>query len=236
MTRARWGALAALLFLLIGVGALALTASERAHPSPKPRLALLTSLPIVLGEDFGLKDNGSPALTALSVQFEVVPISTTSAKDLSKERLLLLAQPPAQAPENLVALDDWVRAGGRVLLLADPLLEWPSKRPLGDPLRPPPMFTDTGLLGHWGLRLDAPDQLGPAIRSLAGYRIVTVSPGALHGDCEISADRLVADCRIGKGRAVVVADADLLNAGNLGAEAHDNLSAVTQELVEVASR
>ena len=236
MTRARWGALVALIIALAGVTALALSAREGSHLSPKPRLALLTGLPIVLGEDFGLKDNGSPALTALAAQFEIVPISTTSAKDLSKERLLLLAQPPAQTPENLVALDDWVRAGGRVLLLADPLLEWPSKRPLGDPLRPPPMFADTGLLGHWGLRLDAPDKLGPAIRSLAGYRIVTVSPGALHGDCEISADRLVADCRIGKGRAVVVADADLLNAGNLGAEAHDNLSAVTQELAQLANQ
>jgi hypothetical protein len=236
MTRARWGALAALLIVLVGVTALALSARQGSHASPKPRLALLSGLPIVLGEDFGLKDNGSPALTALSAQFEVVPISTTSAKDLSKERLLLLAQPPAQAPENLVVLDGWVRAGGRVLLLADPLLEWPSKRPLGDPLRPPPMFTDTGLLGHWGLRLDAPDQRGPVTRSLAGKRVVTVSPGALYGNCGISADRLVADCRIGKGRAVVVADADLLNVGNLGAEAHNNLSAVTQELAQVASR
>lgn len=236
MTSARWGALAALLIMLVGVAALALSARRGSHAPPKPRLALLSGLPIVLGEDFGLKDNGSPALTALSAQFEVVPTSTTSAKELSKERLVLLAQPPAQAPENLVALDDWVRAGGRVLLLADPLLEWPSKRPLGDPLRPPPMFTDTGLLGHWGLRLDGPDQRGPVTRSLAGKRVVTVSPGALYGNCEISADRLVADCRIGKGRAVVVADADLLNAGNLGAEAHDNLSAVTQELAQLANR
>jgi len=236
MTRARWGALAAILIVLVGVTALVLSARQGSRASPRPRLALLSGLPIVLGEDFSLKDNGSPALTALSAQFEVVPISTTSAKDLSKERLLLMAQPPAQAPENLVALDDWVRAGGRVLLLADPLLEWPSKRPLGDPLRPPPMFTDTGLLGHWGLRLDAPDQRGPVTRSLAGYRIVAVSPGELDGNCEISADRLVADCRIGKGRAVVVADADLLNAGNLGPEAHDNLSAVTQELAQLTSR
>ena len=62
-----------------------------------------------------------------------------------------MAQPLAQPAEDLVALDDWVRGGGRVLLLADPMLEWPSKRPLGDPLRPPPMFMDTGLLAHWGL-------------------------------------------------------------------------------------
>ena len=78
-----------------------------------------------------------------------------------------MAHPLAQTAENLVALDAWVRGGGRVLLLADPMLEWPSKRPLGDPLRPPPMFMDTGLLAHWGLRLDAPDERGPSDASSA---------------------------------------------------------------------
>ena len=34
-----------------------------------------------------------------------------------------MAQPLAQTAENLVTLDTWVRRGGRVLLLADPLLE-----------------------------------------------------------------------------------------------------------------
>lgn len=236
MTRAWWGALAALVVALIGVSALAFTARQHSTPAAKPRLALLTSLPIVLGENFDLKHNGSPSLTALSAQFAVVPISTTSPKELRKAKLLLLAQPPAQAPENLVALDEWVRAGGRVLLLADPWLEWPSKRPLGDSLRPPPTFVDTGLLAHWGLRLDAPDQRGPVTRSLAGYRVLTVSPGELSGGCEISADRLVADCRIGQGRAVIIADADLLNADKLGAEARDNLRALTAELAQLAIR
>src|SRR4029079_17183305 len=86
-----------------------------------PRLAFVTSLPIVLGEDFSVTGNGSPALTALSARFRVTPISTTSSEELAKVRLLLMAQPQAQTPENLVTLDDWVRAGGRLLLLADPL-------------------------------------------------------------------------------------------------------------------
>ena len=177
-----------------------------------------------------------PALSALSAEFQVAPISTTSSKELAKVRLLLMAQPPAQTPQNLVALDDWVRTGGRLLLLADPLLEWPSKRPLGDPLRPSPMFVDTGLLAHWGLRLDAPDRRGPAPRRLAGHRIVTVSPGALFGRCVISADRLVADCRIGKGRAIIVSDADLLDVADLGPAAEENLPAMTRQLAQLANR
>jgi len=35
---------------------------------------------------------------------------------------------------------------------------------------------------------------------------------------------------------VIVADADLLNAGNLGDEARDNLRAVTQTLAQLANR
>ena len=144
-----------------------------------------------------------------------------------------VAHPLAQSAENLVVLDDWVRSGGRVLLLADPMLEWPSKRPLGDPLRPPPMFMDTGLLAHWGLRLDPPDERGPAPRKLGGYDILTVSPGGLAGRCSISADRLVARCRIGKGEASVVADADLLDIDQLGPRAAHNLDGLIAELASL---
>ena len=141
-----------------------------------------------------------------------------------------MAQPRAQPAEDLVALDQWVRRGGRVLLLADPMLEWPSERPLGDPLRPPPMFADTGLLGHWGLRLDAPDEHGPKPGRLGGYDITTDSPGSLAGGCDIGRDHLVAHCRVGQGRATIVADADFLDVERLGRPARHNLDALLGEL------
>ena len=47
-----------------------------------------------------------------------------------------------------------MRAGGRLVLLADPVLRFDSERPLGDRFRPPLRYPDTGLLAHWGLRLD----------------------------------------------------------------------------------
>jgi hypothetical protein len=194
---------------------------------------LLTSLPLVFGEDFSIQDAGSPALNALKSRYRVVPISVADARDLARGRLLLMAHPLAQPAEDLVALDRWVRNGGRVLLLADPMLEWPSKRPLGDPLRPPPMFMDTGLLGHWGLRLDSPDQRGPASRKLGGFDVQTVSPGLLFGGCSITRDRLVAHCRIGKGEATIVADADLLDEPNLGSKGAHNLDGLLQELARL---
>jgi len=231
MTRARRRALI-FAAVLIAIGALAFAELRQASSLPsraegqKPPLLLLTSLPLLFGEDFSLQQSGSPALKALQQRYRVVPISVTDPAGLAKGRLLLMAQPLAQPPEDLVALDDWVRGGGHLLLLADPMLEWPSKRPLGDALRPPLMFADTGLLAHWGLRLVAPDVRGPKDLTIDGYRVSTVSPGQLFGRCDISRDRLVARCRIGRGQATIIADADLLNVPG----SSPNLDAVTAEL------
>lgn len=224
--------IAALAFLVIARGNEPKPMEPR-PPRERPVLLLLTSLPLVFGEDFSLAQTGSPALSALESRYRVEPISVTDPSDLAKGGLLLMAHPLAQPAEDLVALDQWVRGGGRVLLLADPMLEWPSKRPLGDPLHPPPMFMDTGLLAHWGLRLDAPDQRGPRTEKLGRYDVTTVSPGKLFGSCQISSDRLVAQCRIGKGRATVVADADLLETDRLGPRASHNLDGILQELDEL---
>jgi hypothetical protein len=202
-------------------------------PAQRPVLLLLTSLPLLFNEDFALSGGGSAAVERLQTRYKIVPISVTDPAELGKGKLLLMAHPLAQPAEDLVALDEWVRRGGRVLLLADPLLEWPSKRQLGDPLRPPPMFMDTGLLAHWGLRLDAPDERGPAVLRLDGFDVLTSSPGELAGTCDISSDRLVARCRIGKGKATVIADADLLNARELGRGAAHNLDAVIAELANL---
>ena len=240
MTAARRRALLLILAGVAIVGALALFAARPSAPKAtveKPRLLLLlTSLPLVFGEGFGLEVGGSPAFKALSERFTVLPISTTAPAELRKGPLLLMAHPPAQTAENLVALDQWVRDGGRVLLLADPSLEWPSDRPLGDPLRPPPMFMDTGLLKHWGLRLESAEQRGPQMRRLAGREVMTASPGSLSGSCEISADRLTAQCRIGRGRATIVADADLLDVEHLDGPTENNLEAVLAELANLSAR
>ena len=167
-------------------------------PQEKPELLLISGLPIVTGEKFALDATGSPALTRLERDFRVRPIGVSDAVSLHGGTLLLMAQPRAQPAEALVDLDNWVRGGGKVMILADPRLEWPSERPLGDALRPPFDYADTGLLKHWGMTLDA-----------SGSR------GTLHADagapCRTSPDGLIAHCEIGKGRAEVIADADQLN-------------------------
>jgi hypothetical protein len=219
---------------LIAAAGLAYVAEREQAPPPaapaKPTLMLLTTLPLMFGEQFGLEGGGSPALKALETRYTVNSVGVADSATLKQAKLLLMAHPLAQPAEALVDLDRWVRGGGRLLLLADPLLEWPSERPPGDTLRPPPAFADTGLLRHWGLRLDAPDERGPGSRRLGGYEILTNSPGALAGRCPVSRDRLVARCRIGKGQATIVADADFLNVADLDGPTGRNLDALLAEL------
>jgi hypothetical protein len=239
MTSARRRALVLVVIAALAAALAVPTINRGPEPLParpaseRPTLLLLTSLPLLFNEGFSLQGGGSPALKRLQTRYRIVPISVTDAAELRKGRLLLMAQPPAQTPENLVALDAWVRSGGHLLLLADPMLEWPSERPLGDPLRPPPMFTDTGLLAHWGLRLDAPDQRGPAERELEGLQVLTVSPGRLEGRCSVSNDALIARCRLAGGQAIIVADADLLDVNRLGPEASQNIDGLIGELARL---
>lgn len=234
MTRARW---AALLVLIAAAAAAAIALAGRSGQrgeDAKPQLMLLTSLPLMFGEEFRLDQQGSPLLDALGERYRIVPVDVTDPATLARGRLLLMAQPRAQAAENLVALDEWVRGGGRLLLFADPMLEWPSDKPLGDLTRAPAMFADTGLLAHWGLRLDAPDRRGPAERTIGPHEVLTVSPGAVAGKCAVEEGGLVARCAIGRGQAVVVADADLLDLDGLGEGGRGNRKAVLDLLESLA--
>ncbi|MCY7339336.1 MAG: hypothetical protein LH465_05210 [Sphingomonas bacterium] len=206
--------------LLLGGAAVAVRIADQAGSgADQPTLALLTSLPLMFGEQFGIEGAGSATLTLLEQHYAVVPIAVADAASLKHRKLLLMAHPRAQPAEMLVELDRWVRAGGRLLLLADPKLEWESSRPLGDALRPPLYFADTGLLGHWGLRLDAPSVDGPRLIKAGKYEILASSPGRLvgKGACAVEAAGLVARCRIGRGQATVIADADFLNLEGPGA-------------------
>ena len=198
-------------------------------PAERPPLLLLTSLPLVFGESFSLDSLGSPALARLGERYRVVPIALANSASLKGQRLLLMAHPRAQTAEALVELDAWVRGGGLLLLLADPLLEWPSQRPFGDPLRPPPSFADTGLLAHWGISLVAPDRRGTVEERIDGRRVRFASPGTVDSlRFTLLAHRRAARGTVGRGRVTVIADADWL-------ASEDNLDALLAELDRLES-
>ena len=191
---------------------------QAAEPeAPKPELFLLTALPLIWSEDFALDPPTQPAMEELEKHYRIKALDLPS--QLPDGALLLAAQPRALPAEELVALDAWVRRGGRLLLLADPLLEWPTGLPLGDRRRAPLAFPDTGLLAHWGIRLDAPDARGPKMGAIGQTPVLTASPGTIvrtSGACAIENAGLVARCLVERGSAIVVADADFLNLGEGG--------------------
>lgn len=190
----------------------------------RPALALITSLPLIFGENLSLESGGSPALTRLEQRYLVKPIGVADKASLQGQRLLLMAHARAQPADVLVDLDQWVRNGGRLLLLADPKLDWPSERALGDNLRPPPAFADTGLLTHWGLKLS-----GARDEAEASAGHLTSSSDS----CIIVSGGLIARCHIGRGWATIIADADFLNSADSAA---DSLTLLIAELGKLESR
>lgn len=194
-------------------------------PNAKPKLALMTTLPLQWPEGgvaAALDENNkpAPAYQRLATDYDVMPIDSLGALKRDHVRLLLMAQPRALAPTELVALDAWVRQGGHALILADPALQWESIYPLGDKRRP--LFTSllSPLFAHWGLEMSIPtaDPAPSVTRRIGDNDILTASPGEwqLRGSksarCTLMIDPMVADCRVGEGRAILVADADLLDA------------------------
>ncbi len=216
----RWAALAAL-------AALALLGSWFAPrpaitPAAKPALGVFTSLPIVWNEASGpaeMLGAHRPApwpRTVLESRFRLAALDTLLALEPLGD--LLIAQPRPLAPQENLALDGWVRRGGHLLLFADPLLTAPSRFAIGDPRRPHDIALLSPILAHWGLQLRFDETQPPGLREIAGSPLPidlaghwAKLPGG-QADCRIEQAGLVAWCRIGAGRALLVADAALLEA------------------------
>ncbi len=155
------------------------------RPPDRPALALITGLPLVWGEAdaravlAGADETAPTAIYRyLATQFSIVPVGID---DLDRFDLLLLAQPRPAGPRGLVAIDAWVRGGGRVLILDDADLNWPSARAVGDPLRPPRVTGLAPMLAHWA------------------------------DTCRVAEPAAPLDCRVGEGRALVLTDVDPLH-------------------------
>ena len=187
---------------------------EPAPASDKPPVLVITSLPIVWGEMGAFAPGAAPAASwrSLAAEFDLTPIDFVDSQTLGQRGVTLVAQPRQLAPGELVALDQWVRGGGKILILADPLLAWPSGLPLGDVRRPISSNMLTPLLSHWGITF-GPSAPGTRMARIGDrqLRIVGSAPLFARGlRCGRQAP-FVLDCPIGRGRAIVVADADLLH-------------------------
>lgn len=195
---------------------------------PRPRLGLMTSLPIYWPDssDFGaaLSDEAQPhwAKAQLEESYRLLPLDTLAAPDSAAPSAefkaldrLLLAQPAPLPPADFAALDQWVRTGGRLLLFADPVLTQDSEFALGDPRRPQVIAMLGPILQRWGLRLAVGDARTQVV--WRGHTLPLQDPGVLmvrgseFAECRVQAGGLIADCAVGQGRALVVADAAMLD-------------------------
>ncbi|HTN15943.1 MAG TPA: ABC transporter [Sphingomonadaceae bacterium] len=220
------GILASLLLLTAGLAAWFVAA--RAPQEREEPLGLFTSLPIYWNEGANLSAMLDPdaephwARALVEQRRDLRPLDVLAPEVLAPLHDLLVAQPRVLAPAENVALDDWVRDGGRLLLFADPLLTQHSDYALGDQRRPMDVALLSPILARWGLVLthderqgegERPVELlgGPVPVDQAGHFIPTATAPDASSQCRLLAGGLAADCVIGKGRALVVADAALLD-------------------------
>lgn len=181
--------------------------AQPVQPVPdRPSLAVITGLPLFWEETGRGGQRDAPIVTLLRTRFTITPLDDPLQLRTSGTRRLLLAQPRALAPAQLVALDQWVRDGGTVLVLADPLLRWPSDLPLGDRRRAPSVSLLQPLLAHWGFGPDRVKEAEIRHRSTDGY-LMTLSGAQIYAGG--TDDRqLIHRKSIGKGEVLLLGDAD----------------------------
>lgn len=188
-----------------------------------PPATMLTGLPLRWsggGDIASMIAEGAPddpALVRLEALGPLTLVDSLSDNPPAAGGALLLAHPRALAPQDLVAVDDFVRKGGRAVLLADALSGWPGHHAIGDPRNPPVTSLLTPLMDHWGITLGAAPagESKPLPVDVDGARLNLFSAGRfdrLPATCRAIAAGYVATCRVGRGEAWLVGDADLLYA------------------------
>ncbi len=218
---------AAVLVLLTVVILLFASGKGSTPPANRPVVAYMSSIALATGEGdiadvVGGQSVADPLYTRLAQNYDMQPIDDLRRLDGLAPDILLLIQPRALGPQENVAVDKWVRGGGRMMLLTDPMLNRESRFPKGDNRAPLYVGLASPLLNHWGMELTLPlDEAEPVVsRIVAEHSIDTATPGAFvykdaaaqtTAPCRIKANGLLAQCDFGAGRAVVIADADFID-------------------------
>ncbi len=257
MPRLRRSALAALLAVLSACEDAPAVPVPQDNAAPRKRLGLMTSLPLYwpLGADIGeiaSGDAGSPwQRIAMEQAYALEPLDTLSpiaalspdaveADPLAGLTRLAVIQPRGLSPSDNVALDDWVRAGGRLLLVLDPALTGEYDLPLGDPRRPVDAALIPPAVARWGLAVSFDEsqaagvttaRLGEAALPLAlSGRVGVTDPAAAR--CTLLADGAAARCRVGAGQVTLIADAAVFEHPELAGEGGAALRAVVAESLQ----
>ncbi len=216
-----------------------------------PELGLMTSLPLYWPLGAGVAELASAAASApwqraaLEARHRLVLLDTLSpiaapipgaaeTDPVAGLARLAVIQPRGLAPADNVALDNWVRGGGRLLLVLDPQLTGHYDLPLGDPRRPSQVALIPPVLARWGLAIRYDEQQDLAGRSAAvgegTIPLVLAGEVTLTADaarrCTLFAKGAAARCAVGKGQVAILADAAVFEAEEPGDEARASLAAL----------
>lgn len=227
-------ALAALVLAQSGCDAAPEEPLQAAVEEAKPRLGLMTSLPLYWPRGAGLAElvGGEDQLPWQRAAFEsrhvLVPLDTLSpipalspdapeTDPLDGLQRLAIIQPRGLSPADNVALDEWVRAGGQLLLVLDPMLTGEYEFPLGDPRRPTEVALVPPVVARWGLamRFDEAQTASRAVE-IGGRALEVELAGAIREiagsdtQCRIEGEGALASCTIGEGQVTLFADAAIL--------------------------
>ncbi len=232
-------------------------ADKVAAPAAPAPLGLMTSLPLYWDEGVDLADLAAGRAahpwqrTALEQGYALLPLDTLSpvpalspdapeVDPLAGLTRLAVIQPRGLAPADNVALDRWLRGGGRLLLVLDPALTGEYHASLGDPRRPVDTALIPAVVARWGLAVsfDAGQALAVRNAALAELALPLALPGLIvitdpaAADCTLHADGAAAVCRVGKGRVTLIADAALFEHPELAGEGGAGLVAIAAAALE----
>lgn len=196
----------------------------------------MTSLPLYwpLGAEFGDMVSGATGppwqRRLLERDYELVLLDTLSPiQGLSEEAgdtdplagldQVAVIQPRGLSPADNVALDGWVRAGGRLLIALDPLLTGEYDIALGDPRRPNDTALIPPVIPRWGIA-DTYAENSTEVRyaELPGGSVpvwmgsdlnLAAGAGSANG-CRVHDSGLILRCdSVGKGTVTYIGDAAL---------------------------
>lgn len=218
------------------------------EPEQKRALGLKTSLPLYwpLAADFSAIANGTAPepwqRAAIEEQFDIVPLDTLhpipaiQKGDAPPDPLeglsrIAIIQPRSFSPADNVVIDDWVRAGGELLLILDPQLTGEYQLALGDPRMPALTALIPPVLARWGLAMTfdeaqarEPRQQSLQAQSNGAQSIPVLMSGSLarvpsdNQPCRLEPGAAIALCTIGEGRVTLLADAAIFEHRALGVE------------------
>ena len=230
------------------------TAAPAAAPAAeRPALGLMTSLPLYWpeGADIAALAQGDAPLPwqrrAIEARYAITPLDTLSpiagltpdapeTDPLKGLARLAVIQPRGLSPADNVALDNWVNAGGRLLMVLDPALTGEYEAPIGDPRRPVEAALIPPVVGRWGIEVGfgvhETEEAYYGSDTLPGGEVVPLAyPGhiTLSSDAErrcVQHGAASVTCRVGQGQVTLIADAALFEHSELAGEGGAGLGAV----------